>query len=266
MKALFSTLIIALFFCVQYTNAQWTTVKPRLDAGLYIGAPIDEYAEATDGTGVGVNIHLGVPLIPKVPFYGGFNFGYMLFGSQTQDETLYADITSNGQVIDQIAIPLRVTTNNNIYFWHLTARAQAPLPVLQPYVQGLIGFRYMNTNTKIYDESVDGIYSNQDNGLITEQTQISDYVGSMGFGAGVQIQLSKGFMLDGRVDYMYGGKARYFDGEDTESWTVNFTGDPEMIDDLDSDVLEFETQPRESYTNMVNVTIGISILLGDPDQ
>ena len=115
------TLILFSLFTLN-SFAQWTTVKPRLDLGFFAGTPIDEYAEATDGVGAGVNLHLGVPIAKGVPIYGGFNFGYMLFGSQTQRETLYAEITSGGQVIDQIDVPLRIVTNNNIYFWHLTGR------------------------------------------------------------------------------------------------------------------------------------------------
>ena len=254
-----------ILFSIQ-VNAQWTTVKPRLELGLFAGTPIQEYAEATDGIGVGLNLHLAVPISRGVPIYGGFNFGYMLFGSQTQRETLFASITSGGQEIDRIDIPLRIVTNNNIYFWHLTGRLQLPIPVIQPYIQGMIGFRYMNTNTKIYDDSPDGIWSDADNGLITRQTQLSDYVGSSGIGAGLNIQITRSFMLNAQVDYLYGGRARFYDGEDTDKWTVNFTGTPDQIDEIDGDLVEFEAIPRESLTNMVNFTLGISILLGDPDR
>ena len=252
--------------CISSLQAQWRTVQPRLGTGLYLGAPVDEYAEATNGTGAGVNGRLMFPLAPRVPFYAGAEFGYMLFGSNTQRETLSADVTANGVVIDRIDIPLRVRTNNNIYFWHLMFRAQAPLPVIQPYVQAMVGFRYMTTNTKIFDDSPDGAWSNQDNGLIVEQQQLSDYVGSYGFGAGLMIPLGRSVMLDGRVDFLYGGKARYYDGEDTEQWQLEFVGDPSMIDELNGDVVNVSTTPRESFTNMYTFTLGISFLLGGNNQ
>lgn len=264
-------LILSIFFASGLC-AQWNTVKPRLDIGLYGGVPIEEYAEATDGIGFGANLHLSVPISRGVPIYGGFNFGYMLFGSQTQRETLSADVTSGGDVVGQIDVPLRIVTNNNIYFWHLTGRLQLPIPVIQPYIQGMAGFRYMNTNTKIYDDSPDGDWSTESNGLITRQTQLSDYVWSSGVGAGLHIQITRSFMIDAQVDYMYGGRARYYDGEDTENWEVSFAGTSEEWDQLmnddnvNGDVISFESDPRESVTNMVNFTLGVSILLGDPDQ
>jgi len=252
----------ALFLICNVAQAQWSTVQPRLNVGLYLGSPIDDYAKTTNSTGAGVNVGLAIPFGKQVPFYGGFEFGYMLFGSNTQNETLTASITANGTEISQMQIPLRVKTTNNVYFWHLSLRAQLPTPIIQPYVQGLVGFRYMTTNTKIFDDSDDQVWSDADNGLIVQQKQLSDYVGSYGAGVGLMIPLGKSIMIDARADYMYGGKARYYDGEDVDSWEVEFIGDPSMIDEIDGDVVSFSAEPRESYTNMYTFTLGVSFLLG----
>ncbi len=257
--AILSTLLLV----CSITQAQWSTVQPRFNAGLYLGSPIDDYAISTSATGAGLNMSLAIPLAPKLPFYGGLEFGYMLFGSNTVHETLNIEVTANGNVIDQIAVPLRIRTNNNVYFWNLMMRAQIPTPIVQPYVQGMLGFRYMSTNTKVFDDSNDGSWSTADNGLIVQEKQLTDYVGSVGVGGGVMIPLGRSIMLDARVDYMLGGKARYFDGNDAETWEVEFIGDPTSLDEIDGNAVRFNAEPKESFTNMYNFTLGVSFLLGN---
>lgn len=264
MKKLRNIVLFSAFVLISASSfGQMETVQPRFGLGLHGGVPVDEYAEATDGVGAGVNLSLSIPIVKGIPIYAGLEFGYLMFGRNTQRENLTAEISVGNTVIDRIDMPLRITTSNNAYLWHLTLRAQAPIPIVQPYVQGMAGFRYMNTKTAIYDDSYDNRWSEADNGLIVEQTQLFDFVGSAGFGVGIMVPVSPFVMIDARVDQLYGGKAQYYDAEDTAQWEVEFVAegefDPNQVDGND---LSFSTQPKESFTNMTTFTLGISVLLG----
>lgn len=57
--------------------------------------------------------------------------------------------------------------------------------------------------------------------------------------------------------------AQYYDGDDTESWTVEFTGSSEDYDrdNLSPGDLAYENQPRESTTDLLMLKFGIAFKL-----
>jgi hypothetical protein len=239
-----------------------TSVKAQgtLDLGLQFAVPTDDFKEATDGIGAGFNIGFRVPIVKNSPVLAGFDFGYLLYGSQSQNQTLEAQITSNGQVIDVIQMPLRIETNNNIYHTHLSIRAMAPLKFVRPYVEAMAGFRYYNTRTVIHDESPDFRWSSEEDHIITRKEHLGDIAGSYGFGLGTQIQVGKLTYLDLRFDYLYGGKIKFYDADDTESWQVDFVSEGEWNPETsNADDIEMTATPKESFTNSYFITAGIAI-------
>jgi opacity protein-like surface antigen len=75
---------------------------------------------------------------------------------------------------------------------------------VRPYVDGLIGFKYLYTNTTI---EIDTENSPSD-------TNLSDVTLSYGVGGGVQVQLTSSrrrpvVLLDAGVRYLRGGRAEY---------------------------------------------------------
>ncbi|WP_424962215.1 hypothetical protein [Ekhidna sp.] len=251
-KHLLTSTFIMLSFC---TMAQWGSFD------LTFGLPRNEFRENTDATGFGADLSFGIPFQKGFPVSFGLDLNYIVYGRNTQDENLTAEIVANGQVIDQLNIPLRIVNTNSIFGTHALIRAQAPFEMVQPYIEGLIGFRYISTNTKILDRSDDRRYAeDEDSDVISRKTVLDDWIFSYGWGGGFMIKVGPKFFVDIRADYFKGERAQYYDGDDTESWTVEFTGSSENYDrdNLAPGDLAYENQPRESTTDLLMLKFGVA--------
>ena len=248
------TITIALFFSF-YSFGQ------TLSVGLAFGAPQNEFKENTDATGFGMDLAFAIPFQKGFPLSFGLDFNYLVYGSNSQREILSADIVANGTLIDRIEIPLRIVNTNSIFGTHALVRAQAPLEIVQPYIEGLVGFRYISTNTKILDESPDGRYSDDDDNIIVRKTVLDDWLFSYGYGGGFMINVAPKFFIDLRADFFKGQRAQYYDGEDTEAWDVQFSGSE--ADYLDGSInkgdFDLAAQPRESTTDLLVIKVGIAL-------
>ncbi len=246
------------------------TAQTHFTISGQIGVPLDEFRENTDAIGGGFKIGLFVPFAPEVPVYFGLDFGYMVYGANTQfiNENLQVR-TSGGTLLSSIPVNLRIQTNNNLINGHAVLRLKAPLATVQPYVDGLIGLNYLYTRTRILDETTQRIFSRRDpqTGQITSnqinaETQEQSVVLSYGGAFGLQIKFSENVRLDARGIYLLGGKARYYDRDQTSLWTVNFTGggtfNPNNPNPDDLDLVTPDAVPKESTTNMFMGTVGIT--------
>lgn len=229
---------------------------------LTVGVPQNEFRENTDATGVGFDLSFAFPFQSDVPVYLGLDINYLVYGSNSQNEDLTADIrTSSGALIDQLVIPLRITNTNSIFGTHAFIRAVAPFELIQPYAEALIGFRYISTNTKILDRSSDGRYSDEDDNVIVRKTVLDDWIFSYGYGGGFLVKIGSNAFLDLRADFFRGQRAKYYDGNDTEAWSVEFTGSESAYDpdNLEKGDLDFSTEPRESRTDLLMIKLGVAI-------
>jgi len=227
-----------------------------------LGLPQNDFRENTDAVGFGGDLSLAFPFQKGFPIFLGLDINYMVYGLNSTDETLSAQITtSSGATIGApINIPLRIVNTNSIFGTHAFIRAQAPFDGIQPYAEALFGFRYISTNVKIRDLTNDNRWSGDpEDDIIVRETVLDDWILSYGFGGGFFIKIGPGFYLDLRANFFKGQRAQYFDGEDTESWSIEFSGDPNDFNrnTVGGDDLTFETQPRESTTDMLVIKFGI---------
>jgi hypothetical protein len=158
--------------------------------------PVREFRENVDNNGYGVGGQFLFGL-GKSPVFIGVDAGAAVYGSQSRRELLSPSIPE---------LSLKVTTRNNIAWTHFLARLQSREGGVRPYAEGLIGAKYLFTNTSISDDF--------DDEPLASDTNFSDATFSAGVGAGVQIQLAKtgkssDISLDTRVRYMFGGEADY---------------------------------------------------------
>ena len=153
-----------------------------------------------------------------------------------------------------------VVTTNSIFGTHAFMRAYAPTENIVPYAEGLIGFRYISTNTRILDRSSDRRYSNQEDGdLIVRETVLDDWIFSYGYGGGILVKIASGVYFDLRANFFKGQRAEYFDSEDTSSWSIKFNGTEAEYDPstLNSDNLDFSTEAKKSRTDLLMIKFGI---------
>ncbi len=198
MKRLIFCSVILFIFSVGISWAQF-------DVGLNftVLSPESGFKENVDRFGYGATGRFAVKLGAK-PLYAGLSIGGANYGSTSRREYLFPEI------------PVNVVTNNNILFTHLLLQARADYIIFQPYVEGLFGFNYLWTESKIED------VNDWDDEDVASHTNFDDFAWSYGAGFGVLINLKTfnfdnetdspkhgRLMLDFRVRYLFGGEAEY---------------------------------------------------------
>jgi hypothetical protein len=164
-----------------------------------VGSPQAEFRKNVDRLGYGATGNVGYA--PEgSPIMLGLEFGYMNYGSSDRREPFSTTIPD---------VTVKVSTTNNFVLGHAVLRLQPNTGLLRPYIQGMAGFNYLFTETKIEDEDEPG----KD---VASSNNISDGAFSYGGGAGVLILVyspEDGSISDVFVDlgvrYTYGGEAEY---------------------------------------------------------
>ncbi|OQX95063.1 hypothetical protein B6I21_07380 [candidate division KSB1 bacterium 4572_119] len=176
----------------------------QFDIGLNFTtiSPESGFKESVDRLGFGLTGKFAYKFSDS-PLYAGLSIGGANYGSTTREEYLITPL-----------VPVDVKTSNNILFTHLLLQARADYGPIQPYVEGLLGFNYLWTQTSIeeleeYEED------------IASHTNFDDFAWNYGGGFGVLIKLVDAFdfdegdakagklFLDLRVRYIFGGEAEY---------------------------------------------------------
>jgi len=189
-------LCLTFFLLVSYGYS-----REKFGAGVNfaLGMPQNEFNENIDTTGLGGSAYFSYRL-PKTPLFLGTSFSVFIYGSETREELLEAAIPE--VIVD-------VKTRNYILTWHLFLRAQPIRGQFRPYVEGLLGFNYLWTETGIYDQSGPGFDE------IASTVNLDDFALSYGLGGGLMLQVyqkrnsSFGILIDLGVRYLKGGKAEY---------------------------------------------------------
>src|SRR4030095_12911345 len=148
----------------------------------------------TNGYGVGGQF---LVRLANTPILLGVDAGYAVYGSDEHTEPI-------SETIPEVRVKVRTT--NNIVFTHFIARAQPRTGKVRPYIDGLIGFKYLFTDTSIIND-----FNDEE---IASTKNLSDGTRSYGVGGGVQIRLARigttgDVALDGKVRYLRGQRAEY---------------------------------------------------------
>ncbi len=195
--SLFLFMILAFLVVTQPALAQ---TNFQVGLSFMAGFPQGEFKDNVDQNGFGIGGQfLYSP--SRSPLGIGVSFGYMVYGEESRREPFSTTIPD---------VEVEVKTTNNILLGHLLLRAQVKQGPIRPYVEGLVGFNYLFTETKIQD--VD------DEEEIASSTNLDDGVFSYGGGGGVLVKLYTGkikkartwsILLDFHARYIVGGEAEY---------------------------------------------------------
>ncbi|MBN1154769.1 outer membrane beta-barrel protein [candidate division KSB1 bacterium] len=176
----------------------------QVNLDFLTGFPQNEFKENVKNTGFGLGAEF-LYHIPNSPLYLGAGLNFLVYGSESRREAIFPNIPD---------VTVEVETSNNIFFGDLIFRAQPPSgylnEVLHPYVEGLMGFNYLWTETSIKDDDWD------DDDEISSKNY-SDTALNYGFGAGIMFRIATGkaeddfhnIYLDVNVRYLFGEKAKY---------------------------------------------------------
>lgn len=202
MKAtLLRLVLLALFLLSAAVQAQ---VRPQGDLYFVTGLPRGDFRANVDDPGFGLSVFGGLGF-EGVPVVLGAELGFLIYGQEVRREPFSSTIPD---------VRVRVVTSNNIATGHLVLRLQPPRGAVQPYLDGLVGFKYFFTETRIESEN------RSDDEPIAASTNFDDAAPSYGVGGGVQVKLYGGYGERPRghvqalnltlgVRYLLGGEAEY---------------------------------------------------------
>jgi hypothetical protein len=179
--------------------------QPPFQASAYfsLGFPQSEFRNNVDRIGYSGVGHFAYNFRDS-PFLVGVSLGILVYGSETRTEPLSLMVPD---------VMVNVTTSNNIFLCHFLLRVQPQKGMIRPYLDGLLGFNYLYTDTRVKGRSDIGYET------IASSNIHNDLTFSYGAGSGLMVQVfskqrrkksgSFAMYLDMAVRYIKGGKAEY---------------------------------------------------------
>lgn len=222
-------------------HAQTEISNPRGQASLkfLVGIPVGEFADNVDQAGFGGNVYVG-KIIGTSPFQVGLDVSFLVYG---RDRVSVPFSSTVGP-----AVAVDVVTTNSIIQPHAVVRLQPPTGVLRPYVEGLIGFKYLFTETRVEDD--------RSNESIASSNNFNDFAWSGGLGAGLDIRVASSQPKKGRVTrYFINLGLQYLGGQEAEYLSEG------RLEDIDGDgTLSDDELPIErSRTNLIQPMVGLTV-------
>ena len=180
-------------------------VQPEVTGNFSVGLPQGGFGDNVTRAGVGGTLMAGIRF-QGTPALLGLNFGYMNYGIERRTEPF-------SRTIPEVTVNVRTT--NDIILTHLLLRMQPEAGAVRPHVDGLFGFKYLFTSTRIEDRG------SSDRDPIASSVNFDDFALSFGAGAGVDIRLAqpspgsdgrpsvRGVYLNLGARYLFGEEAEY---------------------------------------------------------
>jgi hypothetical protein len=184
----------AILLTGHYAPAQAQEIQFGVDFNTVI--PRGGFSENITNNGYGIGAQFLVRVAGS-PLLVGADAGFVVYGSEKHKQIFSPSIPE---------FEVEVKTDNNIALTHLLLRAQPRSGAVRPYVDGLIGFKYLFTDTSITND-----FNDEE---LASTTNFSDFTFSYGFGGGVQVRLAalgnnNEVLLDTKLRYLRGSRAEY---------------------------------------------------------
>ena len=214
------------------------------DFGFLLSKAQAEFGKNVKNIGYGFNINLGYNFVP-LPIIAGINLDFLTYGSEKR-KIPYSYYTDLVTLIEE--------TSNNIVMGHLLLRSQPSKGNIHPYWDGLIGFKYLYTETSIQGEDEED--------EIASSINIDDFAFSYGLGCGIMMQLlnkSDKCVKSNARSLLITIGSRYLMGSNAEYLNVKKEGWIE-ISDPDEGPVTTILHPDNSKTDLLTFQIGFSIL------
>lgn len=217
------------------------SVRPVARVNFVTGVPMGSFRNNVESLGYGGNLFGGIRF-GRSPVIIGADLGFLIYG-RSKDTVPFSSTVGPRVMVD-------VVTTNQILEPHLVLRLQPAHGWVRPYVDALVGFKYLSTETTVRDED-----RNDDDEEIASSTNFSDLALSGGPGAGFDIRLYRGgatsdvraVSLHLGAQYLLGRRAEYLAEADLEDTNGNGEIDEEELD------------IRRSTTTLFQPQIGITL-------
>lgn len=187
------------------------------DVSVAVGIPQGDFEAPRDGEAVGASVFFGGP-VPNAPVVLGTELGFMHYGTDSE-LSLHSTVFDDG-IDDRFAVPveaLNTSVSSKAYLGHFVLRLQPSSGVIQPYLDGLAGFKHFNSRLRIDSDVI--VFPRG----LSQESRSTDWALSYGVGGGIELQLHEQetawsdqaarFSLHGGARYLLGQTARYASGE-----------------------------------------------------
>jgi len=233
-------------------NAERPPIAGQINLRGTVGVPQGSLQDNIGGVGGGAHLYLG-GWIRQSPVLAGVDIGILNYG-RTSDNVPFSRTVGP-------RIPVDVTTTNNVLETHLSVRLQPRRGRLRPFIEGLVGFKYLFTRTSLSEEDLGDNVDAGDN--IASSTNFDDFAFSGGAGAGLDVRVYQpddpakrvqGVGLHLGVQYLLGQEAEYL-------------AEGALTDDNDNGELDrSELDVRRSRTTLLQPQFGVTVrFAGDDD-
>lgn len=211
--------------------------RGEVSVGLLGAFPQGEFKDNVDNAGFGIGFG-GLFRPARSPLMIGANLAVLSYGDETRREPFSTTIPD---------VKVEVTTTNSIAQGHLVLRLSPPAGPVRPYLDGVLGFNYLWTETKIEDED--------DDEEIASSKNQDDTTLSYGGGGGILFRVYRraseepsslrAVYIDLQTRYLVGGEAKYL-----KEGSIRREGSNVAYD------------LSESRTDLWTVTLGATVELG----
>lgn len=165
------------------------------DINLFFGVPQGEFQDNLDAVAVGINGSVAFA-IPSSPISLGLELGIMTYGTDSREESFNPNIPE---------VTIEVNTMYDIFTAHTFIRYETQSGIVRPYLDGLVGFNYLFTESKIQDQD--------DYQTIASDTNFDDTAFSYGVGGGLKFRVAQTetnqFLINIKGRYLMGSEADY---------------------------------------------------------
>ena len=175
--------------------------------GLSGGFPSGEFGKNITNSGIGLSGYFGYRL-SKTPAVVGIDLGYLIYGYERRTEQFSLTIPD---------VLVAVVTENSLFSMNTFFRLQKWDGRLRLYVEGLVGFHYLFTKTKIED-----LHPRLLGEEIASSTNLGDFAFTKGASCGILIKVwdnhatrtqlnrkIRSVSIDIRIRYQDGSSADY---------------------------------------------------------
>jgi hypothetical protein len=223
-----SLIFVAIIVVAIGASARTQAQELQLGIDFNTVIPQGDFKQNVRNNGYGISGNFLVGL-GKSPLLVGVDAGFAKYGHESRRAIL------SGSIPD---ITVDVDTDNNIVLTHFLLRAQPRHGAVRPYVDGLVGFKYLFTKTTVQSDSSDEPLASDNN--------LSDFAFSYGLGGGVQARLARlggnELFFDAKARYLWGTQAHYL-----KEGSIVRVGGTAIFDVL------------SSSTNVVTLQFGVGI-------
>lgn len=226
------------------------TISGQFNVRGTVGIPQGGLRNNINGPGRGVHLFLS-GWTGQRPFLIGVEAGILNYG-RTTDEVPFSSTVGP-------RVPVEVSTKNNVLETHLSLRLQPRTGRFRPYVEGLVGFKYLFTRTEIEEDNLGDDVGDD----VAGSTNYDDFAFSGGAGAGVDVRVFqqdnptkkiRAVDLQLGVQYVWGSEAEYL-------------AEGQLIDENDNGRLDrSELDVRRSRTTFLQPQFGVTLRFSDGER